>query len=178
MRVIRGLVRACDLTSYWTSRTASWIVLAIIFAIAYEVVTRYFFRYANFWAYDTAWYLGATFIVLGGCYVTLVSGHVRIDVLSTRFPRKLRLWIEVIFIVIFFMPLWSILTKKGWELFHRAVEKGEVSELTYWWPPLWPVRLTVALGLTLLLIAGVSWLIKTIYELRTGKELRSGLEVD
>jgi TRAP-type mannitol/chloroaromatic compound transport system permease small subunit len=71
-----------------------------------------------------------------------------------------------------------MMTHQGWRLLVRAIERKEVSELSYWWPPLWPVRLTVALGITFLLIAAISWIIKCIYELRTGKELKSGLEVE
>lgn len=176
MRVILCILQALDLSSYWAGRIFSWLCLAIILVIFYEVISRYFFNAPTFWGYDIAFYLGASFLVLGVCYVTLVKGHVRIDVLSMRFPRKLRLWIDIVFTVVLFLPLWGIVTQRGWKMFIIAWTRGQTSDLGYWYPPLWPVRLTVAVGLTLLLIAGISWLIKTIYELRTGKEVQTGLE--
>lgn len=162
--------------SYWTGRISSWLAVALILTIFYEVVSRYFFNAPTIWAFDMAYYLGGSFIVLGACYVTLVKGHVRIDVLSMRFPRKVQLWIDTIFTVVLFLPLWGFVIYRAWKMFIIAVERGQKSDLTYWYPPIWPLRLTIALGLTLLVLAGVSWLIKSVYELRRGKELGTGLE--
>ena len=178
MKLILRIVRCLDYPSLWTSRIISWLVLGIMFTLSFEVITRYFFAKANFWAYDAAWYSGATFIVMGGCFVMLLNGNVRIDIISMRFSRKAFLWIETVFFFIFFMPLWGMMTYRGWALLVRAIARNEVSDVSYWWPPLWPVRLTIALGITFLLLAAISWIIKCIYELRTGKELKSGLEVE
>lgn len=176
MIIIRTLVRGLDLLSYWSGRVFCWLVVAIIVSISYEVVARYFFNAPTFWSYDMAYYLGGSFLLLGACYVTLVKGHVRIDVFSMRFPPKLRLWIEIIFTLIFFMPLWGFLIKFSWSKFALAWKIGELSDVGFWMPIIWPIRLTVALGITLLFLANISWLIKCIYELKTGNELHVGLE--
>ena len=174
---MRGLVKAIDMSSYWTGRICSWLVVAIILVIFYEVVSRYFFNEPTLWSYDMAYYLGGSFLVLGACYVMLVGGNVRIDPFYAKFPRKVQLWIDIIFTVGIFLPLWGIVTPRAWKMLIIAVERGQRASVGYWYPILWPIRLTIALGLTLLLIAGISWLIKLIYELRTGKELRTGYEM-
>ncbi|MFC1992182.1 TRAP transporter small permease subunit [Chloroflexota bacterium] len=176
MRIIRNILYGLDLSSYWTGRIFSWLAIAIIVNIFYEVIARYFFDAPTLWGYDMAYYLGGSFITLGACYVTLVKRHVRIDVFYMRFPRKIQLWIDTIFTVVFFSPLWVALTYISWKRFAIAVKSGELSIVGFWYPPLWPIRLTVALGMTLFVIAGISWLIKTIYELRTGSEIQTGLE--
>lgn len=176
LRIIRGFLRVIDTLSYWTGGVIRWLGVAIIVTIFYEVVARYVFNAPTFWSYDMAYFLGASYMMLAGCYVTLVKGHVRIDALFARFPRKLQLWIDTVLTVVMFFPLWIMVTPRAWKAFIKAWTIGETSSITRWYAPLWPVRLIIALGLTLLLLAGISWFIKTIYELRTGKELRSGME--
>jgi TRAP-type mannitol/chloroaromatic compound transport system permease small subunit len=48
---------------------------------------------------------------------------------------------------------------------------GELSEQTAWRPPLWPFKTVVPLTALLLLIQGVSELLKSLYAARTGEFL-------
>ncbi|MFC1993616.1 TRAP transporter small permease subunit [Chloroflexota bacterium] len=176
MRITRRILRIFDLTSYWSGQLFSWLVLGIVFVLFYEVITRYFFDSPNKWSYDMGYYIGGSFVALGLCYVTLNKGHVRIDLFYMRFSRKVQLWVDIIFTLCFFFPIWGIFTRVSWQKFFFAIKTGEVSDYGYWYPPFWPIRLSVAIGMTLLMIAGLSWLIKSICELRTGEVEKTGLE--
>ena len=57
----------------------------------------------------------------------------------------------------------------SWDEAYYAWEIGEVSEQTAWRPILYPFKAVVPLAALLLLIQGVSELLKSLYAARTGR---------
>ena len=66
----------------------------------------------------------------------------------------------------------------SWNEFHYAWQINEMSDQTPWRPVLWPFKFVVPLACLLLLIQGVSELIKSIYMVRTGVELEHKEKVE
>nr|NDG60650.1 hypothetical protein [Betaproteobacteria bacterium] len=59
----------------------------------------------------------------------------------------------------------------GLEEFTHAFSLSERSEQTVWRPLLWPMKLAVPVSFFLLMVQGISELIKAWYLARTGEEL-------
>jgi TRAP-type mannitol/chloroaromatic compound transport system permease small subunit len=87
--------------------------------------------------------------------------HVRIDVISSRFSKRGQIWIDVIGLVLFLLPVTLLITSLSWPLFWRAYESGEMSQNAGGLIR-WPVFLLLPVGFALLTLQGISELIKRI----------------
>ena len=76
---------------------------------------------------EIQWYLFAAVYLLGASYVFLRNEHVRIDALSHRWTRRTQVWIDVIGIVLFMLPLCGWVTSVSWPIVYNAYVSGEVS---------------------------------------------------
>ena len=92
------------------------LVMAII--ITYDVLMRYLFAKPTIWVFETSEYLMAIVVFCGAGYCLLKDSHVTVDLVLSRFPRKLRSVIELIN-SFFALGFCVIFTWMGWK---------------FWWP--------------------------------------------
>lgn len=168
---MRRIVNLIDSISEWTGKAISWIVVILTVVLGYEVLMRYFFNAPTLWAYDISYMLGGTFFLLGAAYTFWMKGHVRIDIFYSRFPPRIQALIDVIFMVIFFFPVWIGLLYKlipyvclSWELGERSLE-------SYWRPIIYPFKTVMPIGVFLLLLQGIAEFIRSLLMLIKGKSL-------
>jgi TRAP-type mannitol/chloroaromatic compound transport system permease small subunit len=87
--------------------------------------------------------------------------HIRIDILASRLSPRAQNWIDVFGIVVFMLPMVLLVLYLSWEVFLNAWRTDEGSPnpggLVRW-----PVRLLLPVGFFLLLLQGVSELIKRL----------------
>jgi TRAP-type mannitol/chloroaromatic compound transport system permease small subunit len=86
---------------------------------------------------------------------------VRIDFVSSRLSARTRSLIDIIGIIAFLLPLCYLLITLSWPLFVNAWQSGEVSGNAGGLVR-WPVYLLIPVGMTLLLLQGLSELIKRL----------------
>ena len=157
------LERCCrdiDKINEWTGRIVSWLVIPITFIVATEVILRYLFNRPTIWAYDVNTQLLATLSILGGGYVLLHGGHIRMDLLIDRLSRTRRGTIEVVsgLIVVFTV---GILLWKTSEQAWFSLQTREIAS-TFFHPPLYPLRAIIAIGVLLLLLQLIAKLVRDI----------------
>ena len=89
----------------------------------------------------------------------------RIDVISGQLSGRARAWIDILGTIFFLLPMAIAIMWLSWPVFLDAYQSGEVSTnaggLT-----VWPGRLMLPVGFFLLILQGVSELIKRIAFLR------------
>jgi TRAP-type mannitol/chloroaromatic compound transport system permease small subunit len=73
--------------------------------------------------------------------------------------------------VVFFFPTMVILFSISLEEFLFAWEMDERSTLSSWQPPVWPLRGAFVLSTALLMLQGISELMKSFWAARTGQAL-------
>ena len=138
-------------------------VVAVIFAaiIIYDVVMRYVFNAPTRWAFDvTKQLFGFYFVMLGG-YALRHQSHVRVDLVTGALPRGARRWVEVAGYPIFFFPFaWVFLTRS----YDFAMTSWQQGEVTYGAValPVYPLKIAMAVAAGLLLLQGISELLKLI----------------
>lgn len=88
MRKIGRLLHTIDNANKWVGRVVSFFVLAVIGVIIYEVAMRYVLVKSQLWVPETSLFLFGALFVLGGGYVFLHQGHVRLDAIYERFSFK------------------------------------------------------------------------------------------
>ena len=164
-------VRVIDGFSEWSGKTVAWLILPLMFGLTYEGVSRYLFNAPTVWAYDLSYMLYGAFFMLGAHYTLLKGAHIRTDMLWEKFsPRKKGL-IDAIAYIFFFFPAMVLLFYASVDEAWHSFQMGELSEQTAWRPALWPFKAVVPLTALLLLIQGVSELLKSLYAARTGELL-------
>jgi len=161
MKLCLALSRAIDWLNERVGRISYWLVLLAVLISSGNAIVRYTFdRSSNAWL-EIQWYLfSAVFLFCAG-YTLLHNQHVRIDIVSGRFSKRVRTWIEIFGTVVFLLPMAVLITWLSWPVFVDAYVHHEVSTnaggLT-----VWPARLMLPVGFLLLVLQGVSELIKRV----------------
>ncbi len=152
--------RAIDWLSDRTGTfVALWSVNAVI-AYTYEVVMRYAFNQPTIWVHEASYLLFGMQYALAGAYGLLHGAHVRVDVIYTKLSLRARSAVDVITSVFFFAFV-LVMISTSWRFFADSFNQGERS-LETWQVHYWPVKAALLIGAVLILLAGVSYLIKDI----------------
>ena len=171
LKIFRKLVGLIDLTSEWSGRIASLLIIPLVAGTVYDVFMRYFFRAPTRWAYEVTWMEYAALFVLGGAYTLKHHSHIRVDIFFNRLsPRGRAIFDSIIYLTVFF-PLFYILLRYSVSFAYRSWLFLEVSTISYWMPPIYPIKAILPLGLLLFAIQGISELSHNIIFALRGKEL-------
>lgn len=160
-----ALSAAIDRISTFFGWIAAWLVLLSVLISAGNALSRYLFNLSsNAWL-EIQWQLFSGVFLLGAPYVLCVNGHVRVDLFYGSASPRRKLWIDVFGIVFFLFPVMLTLTYFTWNFFVPSFQSGETSS-NVGGLVLWPVKLLMPVGFALVLLQGVSELIKRIAGLR------------
>ena len=161
MNALLALSRRIDALTERIGRSAIWIVLIVVLISAGNAIMRYAFNYSSNALLEIQWYLfGLLFLSCSG-YTLLRNEHVRIDLLSSKLSKRGQAWIDVFGIIFFLMPMAIAILMLSWPVFMHAFESGEMSN-SAGGLIVWPARLMIPVGFALLIMQGVSELIKRI----------------
>ena len=78
-------------------------------------MARHFFRAPTIWAFDVTYMLYGTHFMLGTAYTLMRIGHVRTDMLYSRWSIRRQNWIDAIGYLFFFFPAMVLLFYFGWQ---------------------------------------------------------------
>jgi TRAP-type mannitol/chloroaromatic compound transport system permease small subunit len=160
-----------DTFSEWSGKTVAWMIVPLFISLTYEGIARYLFNAPTLWAYDVSYMLYGALFMLGAHYTLLRGAHIRTDMLWDKFTPRTKGRIDTVAYVFFFFPAMILLLYASVDEAWHAWQLGELSEQTAWRPLLWPFKAVVPLTALLLLIQGVSELLKSLYAARTGRFL-------
>lgn len=156
-----ALSRLIDRLSAAVGRSVAWLVLAAVLISAGNAVVRKLFNTSSNAFLEIQWYLFSAVFLLAAGHTLLCQEHVRIDVLSGRWSKRTRAWIDIFGIACFLMPLVVVVIRLSWPLLVRACVSGEMSSNAGGLIR-WPVIALLPLGFGLLGLQGLSELIKRV----------------
>lgn len=165
MKVFLALARLIDALNERVGRAIGWLVLAAVLVSAGNATVRYSLNLSsNAWL-EIQWYLFSAVFLLGAGYTLKKNEHVRIDVVAGRLSRRGQAWIDIIGGLLFLMPMAVIIMVLSWPMFTQSYIGHEISGdaggLLRW-----PVKLLIPVGFALLVLQGVSEIIKRAAFLR------------
>lgn len=159
---VSGLI---DALNERVGRLSYWLILIMVLVSAGNAGVRYAFdRSSNAWL-EIQWYLFSAVFLLGAGYTLLHNQHVRIDVISGRLSKRARAWIDVLGTLFFLLPMAIAIMWMSWPVFVQSFQLHEESS-NAGGLIVWPARLLVPVGFFLLILQGISELIKRIAFLR------------
>jgi len=162
---MRKIIKAIDTASDRVGMGVRWLSLLALGCICAEVFMRYVLNHPTAILSVVATMTAASMYALSWGYVHLNRRHIRVDVLYVHMPNTAKIIVDVVSAVIFLLPLLVLLTYAGWNWVWYAIETGEQSLQSYWYPKTWPVRTAIFLGLVLFSLQGLATLYRDMYSL-------------
>ena len=159
------VARAIDATTAWIGKRLAWLILAAVIVSALNATVRKVFdTSSNSWL-ELQWVLFSMVFLLCSPWTLLANEHIRIDIVNNMLPKRVRDSIDVIGHSFFLIPLAIVMVVTGVPFFLRSVEINEQSGNAGGLPQ-WPSKALIMIGFAMLLIQGLSELIKRIAVMR------------
>ena len=161
MKQLLALAHFVDTANRHISRIASALVLLACLVSAGNALSRYGLNLSsNAWL-EIQWYMFAAMFMLGASYTLCKNEHVRVDVIYARLSTRKQIWIDLLGGILFLLPAAGILTWLSWPVFYSVWTSGEMSSSAGGLIR-WPVKIFLPLGFGLLVLQGISEIIKRI----------------
>jgi TRAP-type mannitol/chloroaromatic compound transport system permease small subunit len=150
-----------DRISTWIGKYVIWLILASTLISSINALVRKIFNTGSNAYLEVQWYLFAASFLIAAGYTLLNNEHVKIDVVSSRFTKETQIKIEIFGFIAFLIPMCLAILWYGIPFFYKGLISGEVSSNAGGLIR-WPVYAMIPLGFGLLLLQGVSELIKRV----------------
>lgn len=145
-------------------RIASWLVLVMIGVGCWNVLGRYIGQavgrnLSSNALIETQWYLFSVVFLLGAAYTLQQDGHVRVDVLRSRWNGRRKALADLIGSLLFLLPFTALIlffswkwVLASWRIRETSPDPGGLSR--------YPIKALVLVSFFFLLLQGISEAIK------------------
>ena len=165
MQSLLKLSNGIDAFTRWVGKRLAWLILlAVVVSALNAIVRKTFDTSSNSWL-ELQWVLFSVVFLLCSSWTLLDNEHIRIDIVNNMLPKKVRDSIDVMGHAFFLIPLTFVMIITGGPFFMRSVEINEQSGNAGGLPQ-WPAKSLIIVGFTMLLVQGISELIKRIAVMR------------
>ena len=161
MQALLKLSRMIDALTERVGKATIWLVLIVTLISAVSAFVRYAVNYSSNGLLEIQWYLFSAIFLLSAGYTLMRNEHVRIDVVSGHFSPRVLAWIDIVGTLFFLAPMAIAVLYLSWPIFINSYLNNEYSS-NAGGLIIWPVRGLVPVGFALLIVQGVSELIKRI----------------
>ena len=156
-----SLSRLIDSVNEKIAGAVRWALLAAVVICAGNALMRYTLNYSsNSWL-EIQWYLYAAIFMLASAYTLRRDEHVRIDVIAGRFSKRTQVWIDLFGFLFFLLPACLLILWYGIPFAGISIQSQEMSS-NAGGLIVWPAKLLVPAGFLLLVLQGLSEIIKRI----------------
>ncbi|MFC5419760.1 MAG: C4-dicarboxylate ABC transporter [Stutzerimonas stutzeri] len=160
-----ALSRAIDSLNRKIGRSVAWLILVAVIVSAVNAIVRKLFNVSsNSWL-ELQWVLFGAVFLLCASWTLQVKEHIRIDIVNNLLPKRVQQWIDLIGHLFFLLPFCALIVYHSGPFFLRSYQVNEQS-LSAGGLPQWPAKGLVIIGFFLLLLQGISEVIKQIAIMR------------
>ncbi|MDR0439576.1 MAG: TRAP transporter small permease subunit [Candidatus Accumulibacter sp.] len=170
MNCINRITKVIDQISLWTGKAIAWLVIPMAGVLVYEVFVRTFFR-PTLWAIDMAMIFYGFHFFLAGAMTLCLGKHIRTDFFYGKWSMRTQCWVDLVCYVFLFLPGMVLFVYLSWDFFYESWELKE-NMMTTWRPPAYPYKLVIPVSGALILLQGISEVLKCVQTLRTGVDHR------
>lgn len=156
------LEKTIDNINETVGKYVSWLNLMLVLLICVDVTLRYFFKFSKPWIIELEWHLFALIFLLGAAYTLKADKHVRVDVFYAKYSKKKKAWINLIGTAVFLIPWCLIIIHSGFNYGMNSLSYYEGSPNPDGLPARYIIKFAISIGFSLLLLQGISYIIKSI----------------
>ncbi|MDR7270368.1 TRAP-type mannitol/chloroaromatic compound transport system permease small subunit [Pelomonas saccharophila] len=177
---MQKILHTAEGISTWVGKAFAWLIVALMLLVVSEVFKRYALNMPTAWVFDASNMLYGTLFMMGGAYALAHDGHVRGDFLYGSMKPRTQAALDLVLYIAFFLPGVAALTWSGWTYFGDSLR---IHETTFNATPLpvYPFKAIIPIAGALVLMQGLSEMLRCIVCLRTGawtERLRDAEEID
>lgn len=165
-KAIDSFVHYVEATNTAVGKFSQYLIFGMMAVLLYESISRTLFNRPHIWVVEIAQFTMAAYYLLGGGYSLILDGHVRMDLLYSRWSSRTRAVMDTItgFVMMFYL---SILFYGAVSSVEYALRYGQVN-YSSWGPPLAPIKIIMAIGIFLMLLQAIVIFIKDLTAARGG----------
>ena len=145
-----------------TGKIVSWLSIVLVAIIGVDVLLRYAFNKSTAALFELEWHLFAIIFMVGAAYTLKYDKHVRVDVFYTNFSPKRKAWVNLIGTVFFLIPFCVVIISTSIPFVIASYNIMESSADPGGLPYRFIIKATIPIGISLLLLQGVSELLKSL----------------
>jgi TRAP-type mannitol/chloroaromatic compound transport system permease small subunit len=164
-RTIAGI----DTFSRFVGRLVSFLVIPIFCVMVYEIVMRYAFIAPTMWAYDISRMFYGALFMLGAGYGLSRGVHIRADFLYRNFSVSMQGRVDLTLYLLFYFPGLLVFLWTSIDFAWGSLSSAERGMDTAWMPYLGPIKAVLPVGIVLLLLQGISEVLKCWYAATRGR---------
>lgn len=177
---MQKLLHAAEGISTWVGKAFAWLIVGLMVLVVVEVFKRYALNSPTAWVFDASNMLYGTLFMMAGAYALAHDGHVRGDFVYGSLKPRTQAGLDLVLYLLFFLPGVAALTWSGWTY---AADSLAIREHTFNATPLpvYPFKFIIPLAGALVLMQGLSEMLRCVVCLRTGQwtpRLRDAQEID
>ena len=171
---MKSFISVTEAITEWAGRTASWLVLAMVLLICYDVTMRYLFQQGSVALQELEWHLFALIFLLGSAYTLKHDQHVRVDIIyQSRFVSdKQRALINIFGTLFFLLPFCVLILVTAWPFVENAFYYHEGSPDPGGLPYRFLLKASLLIAFGLLILQGLAGMLKNIIMLSTDSEAK------
>ena len=167
LQIAKRFVTIVDRVNYRIGRIMMYFIFVMIGILLWSSISKTFFL-PSLWTLEIAQFAMVAYYIMGGPYSIQMGSNVRMDLFYNEWSDKTKAWVDS-FTIIFLIMYLGILLWGGFESTQYAIQYGERS-YSSWRPYMWPIKVIMCTGISLMLLQAVSELIKDIFRIR-GEEI-------
>jgi TRAP-type mannitol/chloroaromatic compound transport system permease small subunit len=161
MTLLLRLAERIDALNNRFGQLASWAIIASCLISCANAVLRFGLSISsNAWL-EIQWYLFAGAVMLGASLVLRVNEHVRVDIFYGQLSTRGKVWVDLFGLVCFLLPVMSLMLYLSFPLFLQQFNTQEMSQNAGGLIR-WPAMLMLPLGFFMVLLQGLSEIIKRV----------------
>ena len=163
---LRELARKIDAVQEPFGRAVSWLTTLMVAVVFTDVVMRYTLNRTYVFTQELEWYLFGIVYLLAAGYTMLHDEHVRVDIVYSKLSPKRRAWFDFVLLLVFFFPSCLMVVYTSWPFVRNSWSVWESSPDPGGIPARWALKSVIIIGFVILMIQGLSELIKRFYVAR------------
>jgi TRAP-type mannitol/chloroaromatic compound transport system permease small subunit len=167
--MLNAIIRGIDFLVEKQGQLTSFLIVPLLFIVLYEVLMRYAFNAPTVWGFEATAFAYGLHYMLGLSFMEHAEGHVRVDIVTSRFSPKTQAVIMILGYLFIFMPVYVLMTWGAIKFAHTATITNELNS-TSWAPRIWPYKILMALSFLLLVVQGLSTMLKNLQNLSDNPE--------
>ena len=163
MNLIRRYIRVVDAINYRLGRIIMYGIFVMVAILLWSSISKTFFLPSN-WTLEVAQFAMVAYYMLGGPYSIQMGSNVRMDLFYANWSDKKKAQIDAI-TVLFLLFYLGVLLYGAIDSTSYSLKYNERSP-TAWRPYLWPIKITMCIGIFLMLLQAISELFKDLLKLK------------
>ena len=157
-------IKYVDAFNYRMGRFAMYGIFLMMGILLWSSISKTFFN-PSLWTLEMAQFCMVAYYMLGGPYSIQMGSNVRMDLLYGEWDNHRKAQVDamtIIFLIIYLIfMIWG-----GWESFMYSLSYGGERSSSIWRPYIWPIKLIMLFGLSLMLLQSISEFFKDILRIK------------